>query len=122
MNSIKKVRKALKVWGRYWASKERLEGYARKSNVELVRENHLLGGLFSSDVYLFSHGSSGIVPPDHINNITDRIDRLSKECKQVLIATYIKQMSRKEAADWIGMAEAKSVEFWLLRAERELLT
>ncbi|WP_125782872.1 sigma-70 family RNA polymerase sigma factor [Pseudoalteromonas rubra] len=122
MNSIKEVRKALRTWGRYWASKECTDGYARKSNTERIRENHMLGGLFSSDAHLFSHGSNGINPPDHIKNITDRIDRLSKECKQVLIATYIKQLDKKAAANWVGMPEVKSVEFWLLRAEKELLT
>ncbi|MBQ4836056.1 sigma-70 family RNA polymerase sigma factor [Pseudoalteromonas luteoviolacea] len=120
--NIKQVRGELKVWGRYWALKEETQGYAKKSNVERIKECCLLGGIFSSDAHLYSHGADSISPPDHIAQITQDIEALSSSCRKALVGKYIKGMSPKEIAVWADEFSNKhSVEFWLARAERGLL-
>ncbi|MBD1583480.1 hypothetical protein [Pseudoalteromonas sp. S16_S37] len=122
MENLKQVRAQLKLWGRYWASKEALQGYAQKSSTHKIYENHVLGGSFSSDAHLYSHGSNGINPPEHIALLSDKIETLRAECKKVLIAKYVKKMDLKEACAWGGFDSATSVDFWLLRAETGLLS
>ncbi|MDK1289798.1 hypothetical protein [Pseudoalteromonas umbrosa] len=123
MKTIKEVRKALKQWGRYWASKEQLQGYSSKSNAEKIRENHLLGGLFKSDGHLYSHGSSNINPPEHIKELSAQIDKLRTEHKQVLVGKYVKGMGNTEISNWATtLGDGYSVDFWLLRAEKSLMS
>ncbi|KZN64046.1 hypothetical protein N473_15710 [Pseudoalteromonas luteoviolacea CPMOR-1] len=121
MTNIKVLRKELRTWGEFWASKESTEGYARKSNVEKVKESCELGGIFSSTLYLHNQGADNIFIPPHIQRLTDRVERLSKDCKLAIVGKYVKGFNNKELKSWACFPEVKSVEFWILRAETELL-
>ncbi|KJZ03274.1 hypothetical protein TW73_08985 [Pseudoalteromonas piscicida] len=121
MGDIKALRKELKQWGNYWASKETTQGYGSKSNVARVKECCELGGFFSSDTHLFSHGSNGIKEPEHIKQISCKVELLSKNCRLAIVGKYIKKLTNKELRVWAGFTEVRSVGFWLLRAENTLL-
>ncbi|QPB82809.1 hypothetical protein CWC22_007280 [Pseudoalteromonas rubra] len=90
MDNLKNLRKELRAWGRYWASKETVGGYASKSNVERLRECCELGGVFSSDAHLFSHGSQGIKVPEHIEDMTKKVNQLSDNYRKVITGRYVK--------------------------------
>ncbi|TMN34123.1 hypothetical protein [Pseudoalteromonas sp. S2755] len=121
MNNLKSLRKELKQWGRYWAAKEATQGYGSKSNLERVKECCELGGYFSSDAHLFSHGSSGIDEPPHIKALTAKIEQLSENCRLAIVGRYLKQFKDPELKAWANFPEVRSVQFWLIRAENALL-
>lgn len=95
MNNIKSVRRALKEWGRYWASKEELQGYSNKSNIMVIKECCELGGMFKSDAHLYSHGSSVIQVPAHIDALGARINTLSAHESLLWLGDILKALQKQ---------------------------
>lgn len=88
--NIKQLRSELRAWGRYWASKEELQGYASNSVTERCCEVMRTGVWISSDKHLFSHQSDSLLPPEWVTLLTSYIDRLSQEYKSVINSYYIR--------------------------------
>ncbi|MCF6442040.1 hypothetical protein L1077_21655 [Pseudoalteromonas luteoviolacea] len=122
MSNIKQVRRDLRQWGNFWASKQEVQGYSNKSNVQKIKECCDLGGTnFSSDLHLHSHGSSGIYTPEHIESLTKRINQLNDYERLALIGKYIKKLHLINLVSWAGFPNKSSAELWLLKAEQALL-
>lgn len=123
-NEIKNVRQLrfwLKQWGLFWARQESLPGYARKSNVEKIKAVCELGGFSSSTLHLHNSGADFICVPDNLVWLDNAIAQLSVTERTVLVARYVKLFERERIKAWCNLSECKSVDFWLLRAERALL-
>ena len=88
--NIKQLRAELRAWGRYWASKEELQGYASTSVTERCCEVMRTGVWISSDKHLFSHQSDSILPPEWIVKLDTAMKSLSTEQKAVIHSVYIK--------------------------------
>jgi hypothetical protein len=108
--NIKQLRAELRAWGRYWASKEELQGYASTSVTERCCEVMRTGVWISSDKHLFSHQSDSILPPEWVLVIDNAISNLSVYQKAVVAAVYIKRKKQNK----IGL-------YHLLRSETALL-
>lgn len=123
-NEIKNVRQLrfwLKQWGQFWARQEQLPGFAKKSNVEKIKEVCELGGFSSSSLHLHNNGSAFIKVPDNLVWLDSAIAKLNTTERTVLVARYVKLFERERIKAWCDLRETKSVDFWLLRAERALL-
>ena len=88
--NIKQLRAELRAWGRYWASKEELQGYASTSVTERCCEVMRTGVWISSDKYLFSHQSDSILPPHWVLVIDKAVSSLSPAERSVINAAFIK--------------------------------
>lgn len=88
--NIKQLRAELRAWGRYWASKEELQGYASTSVTERCCEVMRTGVWISSDKHLFSHQSDSILPPQWVLVIDKAVSSLSPAQKAVINAVFIK--------------------------------
>jgi hypothetical protein len=88
--NIKQLRAELRVWGRYWASKEELQGYASTSVTERCCEVMRTGIWISSDKHLFSHKSDSILPPEWVNALGSEIDRLPLNYRSAINAFYVR--------------------------------
>lgn len=108
--NIKQLRAELRAWGRYWASKEELQGYASTSVTERCCEVMRTGVWISSDKHLFSHQSDSILPPQWVLVIDNAVSYLSPAQKAVINAVFIKnkQINR------IGMMHLARAESFLL--------
>ena len=107
--TIKEVRKNLKAWGKFWRKKESIQGFATRSIFESIGGG---GGRASSD---------SIVVPSHIELLTTFIDKLQPKCIRAIRARYIHESPLEESALLMGFDSKRSAEFWLVKAERELL-
>lgn len=110
--NIKQLRSELRAWGRYWASKEELQGYASNSVTERCCEVMRTGVWISSDKHLFSHQSDSILPPEWVLVIDKAVSSLSPSQKAVINAAFIKhkQLNRfgllmlaKAESDLLGL-------------------
>ncbi len=106
--TIKELRKNLNTWGKFWRTKESIQGYATRSIYERTR-----GGGRSS--------SESIVVPSHIELLTTFIDKLQPKCIRAIRARYIHESPLGESALLMGFDSKRSAEFWLVKAEKELL-
>lgn len=88
--NIKQLRAELRAWGRYWASKEELQGYASTSVTERCCEVMRTGIWISSDKHLFSHQSASILPPEWVNVLGSEIDKLPLNYRSAINAFYIR--------------------------------
>lgn len=88
--NIKQLRAELRAWGRYWASKEKLQGYASTSVTERCCEVMRTGVWISSDKHLFSHQSESIIPPEWILVIDKAVSSLSPAQITAINAMFIK--------------------------------
>ncbi len=118
MKTIKQIRRELRSWGQYWARMEQSEGYARKSNVDRLKEVCELGAWISSDLHLFSQA---IEVPSHLKDIDNIVSRLSESAKLAMTGKYIKRKSVEEIRSWGGFHDNRSVEFWIRNAESAVL-
>lgn len=89
--NIKQLRAELRAWGRYWASKEELQGYASTSVTERCCEVMRTGVWISSDKHLFSHQSDSILPPEWVLVIDKAVSSLTPVQKAVINACYVKR-------------------------------
>lgn len=94
--NIKQLRAELRAWGRYWASKEELQGYASTSVTERCCEVMRTGVWISSDKHLFSHQSDSILPPQWVLVIDKAVSSLSPTQKAVINTYYIKNKKGRE--------------------------
>ncbi|RRJ22571.1 hypothetical protein EIK76_00350 [Rheinheimera mesophila] len=93
--NIKQLRAELRAWGRYWASKEELQGYASTSVTERCCEVMRTGVWISSDKHLFSHQSDSILPPEWINSLSSKIDKLPPNYISVINSVYVRGFAAK---------------------------
>lgn len=94
--NIKQLRAELRAWGRYWASKEELQGYASTSVTERCCEVMRTGVWISSDKHLFSHQSDSILPPLWVLVIDKAVSNLSVCQKVVVTAVFIKHQKQNK--------------------------
>ena len=109
--TIKALRKNLKSWGRFWRSKESIQGYATTSISER-----------SDQTFSNRNHSENIFVPQMIEELTNLMSQLRPECIRALRARYIHEVPLKEAAILLGFESKRSAEFWLVKAEREILS
>lgn len=88
--NIKQLRAELRAWGRYWASKEELQGYASTSVTERCCAVMRTGVWISSDKHLFSHQSDSILPPQWVLVIDKAVSSLSPTQKAVINTVFIR--------------------------------
>ena len=106
--NMKKLRKELKVWGRYWAQQEQGQGYASRSACDRLKEPFTPSS---------NGGSRDHMPPEHINFYDVKVYKLTPDCRRALRAQYICNKQWQV----LGFDSKKTFLFWLLRAERALL-
>lgn len=125
LRNIQQVRAELAVWGRFWFGQEQLQGYASRSACDKLNEVRT-----NSDSHLYENE---INCPPLVLQYDRLIEKLTPECKRALRAYYV--CSRKgtgktakakgdvQRNNWalMGFADKKEYEFWLRRAEMELL-
>jgi hypothetical protein len=105
--NIKQLRAELRAWGRYWASKEELQGYASTSVTERCCEVMRTGVWISSDKHLFSHQSDSILPPDWVLVIDKAVSSLSPLHRSVINAAFIKKKTLGRP-NQLSLAKAES--------------
>lgn len=79
--NINQLRAELRAWGRYWAAKESLQGYASVSVTERCCEVMRTGIWISSDKHLFSHHADSILPPEWVKVVDLHIHQLPELTK-----------------------------------------
>lgn len=115
MRTIKDVQHELKEWGAFWARQESGQGYASKSNVQVLADTLKVGCAIQGTAYLISHRADSISVPRHITRIDKDLEKLSRQCKIALRQRYI---SRGK----ILYFDSKEIYlFWVEKAERSLL-
>lgn len=108
--TIKQVRSALKKWGNFWVKRELGRGFKSQSISDRVGQP--TGGFSASDV---------MHVPDEIERVTDLISRLRPECIKAIRARYMMSEPLADAGKQLGFESKRSVEFWLVKAERALM-
>jgi len=88
--TLKEVRQALRLWGRFWAEKEMGLGYSSQSITATMMEIGLLGISARSDKHLYNHGSEGIFVPPYIARLDNAIGLyLRVEERKLVRAVYV---------------------------------
>lgn len=88
--NIKQVRKELIYWGRFWASRESLQGYASTSVTERCCEVLKTGIWASSDKHLFNHQSDNIFVPQCFKALDSIVFTLPVPQRAAINRRYIK--------------------------------
>lgn len=73
---IKELDKLLVSWGRFWAEREALQGYASTSVTERCCQVMRTGIWASSDKHLFSHQADQLYVPDWVAGIDSYVSQL----------------------------------------------
>ena len=89
---INDLRSELKAWGKFWAERESLQGYASKSVTARCCEVLKTGIWASSDRYLFSHHADNIYVPWYVARIDKALSNLPAPHKAVVNKRYVKQV------------------------------
>ncbi|MDP2715524.1 hypothetical protein [Rheinheimera sp.] len=89
--NIHDLRKELKMWGRFWAEKKALQGYASKSVTARCCEVLQTGIWASSDKHLFNHQADNIHVPWYIARIDRAITNLPVPQQSVINKRYVRQ-------------------------------
>ncbi|AZZ99116.1 hypothetical protein CWB99_06600 [Pseudoalteromonas rubra] len=108
--TIKQLRSALKRWGRFWRAKELGKGFSRQAVTERIGD--------SSARYVSSDMMS---VPEEIEALTQQIAQLRPECIRALRGKYLVEGDIAQVAKTLGFDSKRSLEFWLVKAERSLL-
>ncbi|KAF7783641.1 hypothetical protein PRUB_a3468 [Pseudoalteromonas rubra] len=108
--TIKQLRTALKRWGRFWRAKELGKGFSRQAVTERIGD--------SSARYVSSDMMS---VPEEIEALTQQIAQLRPECIRALRGKYLVEGDIAQVAKTLGFDSKRSLEFWLVKAERSLL-
>ncbi|WDE08397.1 hypothetical protein SG34_025745 [Thalassomonas viridans] len=109
--NIKVLRSELKAWGKFWRRKESVNGFASSA----IREHVDTG---TGD----RNRSENIYVPGQIEELTQFISRLRPECIRALRARYVVDKPLDSAATLMGFDSKRSLQFWLAKAERSLIT
>jgi hypothetical protein len=88
--NIVQARKELRIWGKFWRSREELQGYSSKSTTARLMEIGRTGIWASSDKHLHSHGSDGIRVPDWVERLDKAIAQLPVQERCIVSYHYIK--------------------------------
>ncbi|MCL1124136.1 hypothetical protein [Shewanella surugensis] len=101
--SIKTLRRELKTWGLYWRGQEYGGGYGSRSACDKLGEIRI--------------ESTEQPVPDHVHQYDQQVEQLSNDCRRALRVRYIC------TKNWalVGFDSEKSYQYWLRRAEGELL-
>lgn len=88
--TINDLRSELKAWGKFWAAKETLQGYASKSVTARCCEVLQTGIWASSDRHLFSHHADNIYVPWYIKRVDVAVVTLPVPQRAAVTKRYIK--------------------------------
>ncbi|MAD75144.1 MAG: hypothetical protein CML20_10200 [Rheinheimera sp.] len=105
--NIKELHKQLISWGKFWAAKESLQGYASTSVTERCCQVLRTGIWASSDKHLFNHQADNLYVPDWIACIDHCLNELPPSHRRVINRRYIKQVklnSTERIALWHAQA------------------
>ena len=114
LTNIKEVRRELKRWGRFWASKEFSRGYASRSSAASVIEACKVGLVSRATV------PSDIKVPKDIQAIDNKLNALTDAQRTAIVGRYIKGFNNKELANWAGFDNAAQAKWLVFAAERGL--
>ncbi|WDD98393.1 hypothetical protein [Thalassomonas actiniarum] len=109
--NIKALRSELKAWGKFWRKKESVNGFASSS----IRERYDSG---TGD----KNRAENIYVPGQVEELTHFISRLRPECIRALRARYVVDKPLDSAATLMGFDSKRSLQFWLAKAERGLIS
>lgn len=112
--NIKEVRRELKRWGRFWASKEFSRGYASRSSAASIIEA-CKAGLVSR-----ATAPSDIKVPKDIQTIDNKLNALTDAQRTAIVGRYIKGFNDTELANWAGFDNAAQAKWLVFAAERAL--
>lgn len=90
--NIKELDKLLRDWGRFWAQKESLQGYAATSVTERCCQVLKTGIWASSDKHLFNHQADNMYVPDWIAAIDRCLPDLPPAQRRAINRRYIKMV------------------------------
>ena len=113
MRTIKDVRFDLKQWGDFWARQENGQGYASKSNVQMLKKTLQLVNTIQETAYQTSHKADNIHVPEFIQILDKLILTLPTQCKIALRQRYTTKC-RIQYFD-----NEKTYLFWVRKAEKE---
>lgn len=74
--NVKELDKILRDWGKFWASRESLQGYASTSVTERCCQVLRTGIWASSDKHLFSHQADQVFVPDWVKHVDECVSKL----------------------------------------------
>ncbi len=123
--NIQQVRADLSVWGQFWHGREQVKGYGSRSSCDKLSE---IRGPSASNA-----GADSISVPALVLIYDALIENLRPECKRALRAYYVcskkgvgktvKSKGDIQRNNWalVGFSDKKEYEFWLRRAEMDLL-
>jgi len=119
--NAKELDKLLQSWGKFWASRESLQGYASTSVTERCCQVLKTGIWASSDKYLFSHHADQVFVPDWVNHIDSQIAVLQDvSLERRLISTTIQKAAITQR--YIKLQKVKGFQrIALLHAQSQLL-
>lgn len=90
--NIEQMKDQLSCWGKFWAEKESLQGFASKSQVQRCTEVLRTGIWASSDKFLFNHRADSIYVPDWVAKIDKAVEQLKPDQKAIINKRYIKNI------------------------------
>ncbi|CAM3899256.1 hypothetical protein [Rheinheimera salexigens] len=108
--NIRELRAELKQWGRFWANKELLQGYASTSVTARCCEMLQTGIWISSDKHLFSHQADEIFVPHYIEQLDKKMHTLPLQQKAVITKRYIKQ-KKLSLTERLALLHAETILF-----------
>ena len=89
MKTINEVRQELIIWGEFWYHQEKGQGYASKSNVQMLRETLETGCTIKGTSHLINHRADSINVPEYILEIGNKIDRLKPDYIKAIRQRYV---------------------------------
>ncbi|WP_445425186.1 hypothetical protein [Alishewanella sp. HL-SH06] len=110
--TVKELHKLMIDWGKFWASKEGLQGYARASVTERCCQVLRTGIWASSDKHLFSHHADQMFVPAWIAKLDSCMAELPPAQRRVINRRYIKAVrlnSTERIALWHAQTAILSV-------------
>ena len=107
--NVKELDRLLQDWGKFWASRESLQGYARTSVTERCCQVLKTGIWASSDKHLFSHQADAVFVPGWVQDIDRCVNQLTnQEHKMIINRRYVKKAKLKREERvllWIAQAQ-----------------
>ncbi|MCB5226216.1 hypothetical protein JAO78_005240 [Alishewanella sp. 16-MA] len=107
--NAKELDRLLQDWGKFWASREALQGYASTSVTERCCEVMRTGIWASSDKHLFSHQADQVFVPSWVRDIDKCVQQLTEQDHRMIInRRYVKMVKLKRSERvllWIAQAE-----------------
>ena len=110
--NVKELDKTLQSWGKFWASRESLQGYASTSVTERCCQVMRTGIWASSDKHLFNHQADQVFVPEWVKGLDRCVEQLPVPQRRVISRRYIKQVrltNTERIALWLAQAQLLSL-------------